>query len=1069
MNTDFKFFKRILSEESAVSLVALIITIIVIIILAAISIFYTFNTADKANQATFVNELSNVQEHTNVKRTENEKLDINDKNYGFNAIKVINKPNEFENVVDDEDTYGYMIDLDYIGMNGANFGREYKTLDYTSDEVIFGVTDVYIYDKYGVVYYVRGFKTEDGVIYRIGESSTFSEPVIESVSYLLHTSKHKAMISIEAYSRTNSNITVTVGGELAGYEQGNKYYIEKTQNGTYDIWVEDEYGNKAYRTIVITGIVPEGEEVIVTPPEITSITLGEQVKRKILINASAIDSDDGITGYAFSYGNVMPSSEWVSVEKTKSEIKVSHTADKTGEYYFWVRNSENIFSSQAVYVEINTKIFSITYDTGAGKWADGISRDTEKEDDNTIKITSDRPVRAGFTFKGWTTIKGSNTVEYMPGASYNQEADLKLYAIWSANTNTKYVVEHYKENVDGTYSVANTDNLVGTTNTLVIANERDYPHYKLNDKHSGMKKQGYIEGDGSLVLKLYYERESYIVALTGDGTQNGGGSYKFGKDVSISATANRGYEFKNWQISSGSASLASSKSASTHFIMPAENVSIDATYEIITYSITYELNGGTVSKSNPKKYTVIDDIKLNNPEKDGYRFIGWSGTDISDKQKDVTIRDAIGNRTYTANYVELFTLTSLNETPTYNSVKVRVTSVDNVKFEYSIDNGKTWTSISELNRIKSDEYTSDIEIFDNLILKVRALKNDKTVECEKEIKISNILKESEANEPILKDGMRAVYYNDNGEQELNSFTSNMYNYTAKSNSELESTESKWANAKTNDGSYFVWIPRYAYKVEYYTDATRQKISDKKTDYEKVFIIFMSGNSSTTYKLKGTSQELELPKDYTVPSAFSYNEKELDGIWVAKYEMSYEGKNKLDTLITLNTSLSGGNVKTINAGNLDNVKVVSKPNLRTWRGISYNNAINNSKNMYEEYNSSLTSYNEWRAIAILTHSPYGINTKEISKVTGYKANLGESTTGNTSGVYGLNNDTWEYVISNENTEELNITNYLNPAMNNEYYKEAINNKIVGATLDTSIPVDGSADARVGYRVVLHVEK
>ena len=47
------------------------------------------------------------------------------------------------------------------------------------------------------------------------------------------------------------------------------------------------------------------------------------------------------------------------------------------------------------------------------------------------------------------------------------------------------------------------------------------------------------------------------------------------------------------------------------------------------YTITYDLNGGTVSTPNPTSYYVdSSSITLNNPTKEGYTFSGWSGKNL---------------------------------------------------------------------------------------------------------------------------------------------------------------------------------------------------------------------------------------------------------------------------------------------------------------------------------------------------------------------------------------------------------------------------------------------------------
>ena len=69
------------------------------------------------------------------------------------------------------------------------------------------------------------------------------------------------------------------------------------------------------------------------------------------------------------------------------------------------------------------------------------------------------------------------------------------------------------------------------------------------------------------------------------------------------------------------------------------------------YRIEYELNGGTVS-GNPSSYTnVSDTFTLNNPTKQGYTFIGWTGSNGNIPQKEVRIeKGSTGDRKYIANW-----------------------------------------------------------------------------------------------------------------------------------------------------------------------------------------------------------------------------------------------------------------------------------------------------------------------------------------------------------------------------------------------------------------------------------
>ena len=94
-----------------------------------------------------------------------------------------------------------------------------------------------------------------------------------------------------------------------------------------------------------------------------------------------------------------------------------------------------------------------------------------------------------------------------------------------------------------------------------------------------------------------------------------------------------------------------------------KNVTLTAQWEIIEYTITYDLDGGSAEPSNPENYTVeSDEITLISPEKEGYTFMGWTGTDLTGTTKTVTIpTGSVGDRSYTAVWEEIPTPT---ETPT---------------------------------------------------------------------------------------------------------------------------------------------------------------------------------------------------------------------------------------------------------------------------------------------------------------------------------------------------------------------------------------------------------------------
>lgn len=77
-----------------------------------------------------------------------------------------------------------------------------------------------------------------------------------------------------------------------------------------------------------------------------------------------------------------------------------------------------------------------------------------------------------------------------------------------------------------------------------------------------------------------------------------------------------------------------------------------------TYTITYELDGGTLSNAPAQYNKNSGTVTLPRPTRDGYRFTGWTGTDLTEKTLDVVIpAGSTGDRKYTANWVEAQTVT----------------------------------------------------------------------------------------------------------------------------------------------------------------------------------------------------------------------------------------------------------------------------------------------------------------------------------------------------------------------------------------------------------------------------
>ncbi len=177
------------------------------------------------------------------------------------------------------------------------------------------------------------------------------------------------------------------------------------------------------------------------------------------------------------------------------------------------------------------------------------------------------PTRVGYTFLGWydktlTSLFDWNTV-------LTEEA-IELYAKWEANDDTAYAVEHYFEALDGTYKLESSEKLAGTTEELVEAEALVKEGFTHNEKHPESLEEAQIAADGSLVLKVYYSRNSYKVTFdAAGGEEKEAQTYKYGQALNLGVAAKTGYTFLGWTLEG---------EAFAELSMPAKDLELVATW-----------------------------------------------------------------------------------------------------------------------------------------------------------------------------------------------------------------------------------------------------------------------------------------------------------------------------------------------------------------------------------------------------------------------------------------------------------------------------------------------------------
>ena len=232
----------------------------------------------------------------------------------------------------------------------------------------------------------------------------------------------------------------------------------------------------------------------------------------------------------------------------------------------------------------------------------------------------------------------------------------------------------------------------------------------------------------------------------------------------------------------------------------------------------------------------------------------------------------------------------------------------------------------------------------------------------------------------------------------------------------------WANAMTSDGSMWVWIPRYAYKITSGYSQTKTHNTDNQQINGTIEIKFIDTQNNF---LDGTNETIKtdptkitykngVQNEWLVHPAFTSNvtiggwDTELEGIWVGKFETTGEYDSSQGTGI-----------------------LSVKPGNESLRNIKINDAYKIAKTSTfgekisaENLGSHMAKNSEWGAVAYLAHSKYGTNGKAIGKnenqshytggsnseTTIYTENKSQSTTGNATGVYDMNGGAWEFVAN-----------------------------------------------------------
>ena len=90
-------------------------------------------------------------------------------------------------------------------------------------------------------------------------------------------------------------------------------------------------------------------------------------------------------------------------------------------------NSNNTLQGGKVSFKVTDLTYNISYNANGGS---GAPSSQTKYYDKSLSLSSLKPIRTGYTFKGWSTSSTATKASYQPGDNYTSNSNATLYAVW---------------------------------------------------------------------------------------------------------------------------------------------------------------------------------------------------------------------------------------------------------------------------------------------------------------------------------------------------------------------------------------------------------------------------------------------------------------------------------------------------------------------------------------------------------------------------------------------------------------------------------------------------------------
>lgn len=346
--------------------------------------------------------------------------------------------------------------------------------------------------------------------------------------------------------------------------------------------------------------------------------------------------------YGYNFAGWTETAEWVGQEYEDGEQVGNLTAENNGE-----------FSLNAQWNPVKTYI-NFHENGGNGSM---LSQETFYETITTLSPCEF--TREHWLFTGWNTKTDGTGISYPDKSkfvSYNGEegSELDLYAQWRL---VDYTIDY--DLTGGTLTEPNPSTYTYETEDFTLQNPVREGYIFLgwtgSNGNEPEKKVTIQKGSsGDRTYRANWQPEMKTITF-----DPAGGTWSDGKTGSISINAEydseiplpdmpvrEHYTFAWWQNSN------EREYNPGHIYKVTKDETFQAIWNPVRYGISYDLAGGRVEGTNPIAYTAeTEDFTLINPVREGYIFLGWTGSNGEKPETEVTIKKGSGgNRSYTANW-----------------------------------------------------------------------------------------------------------------------------------------------------------------------------------------------------------------------------------------------------------------------------------------------------------------------------------------------------------------------------------------------------------------------------------